>query len=63
MWLVNARPDVAAFISLVSSVTEKAFSQADVEMLNEKTAFLKRTKKVHFGFRGWTMTVFGWCVM
>lgn len=49
LWLVNSRPDVDAFASLVSCITPSTYTQADSKDLNEKIVFLKRT--IHIALR------------
>lgn len=50
LWLVNCRPDVAAYASLVSSVTAETFSALDVADLNSKILALKATKHLSLHF-------------
>jgi hypothetical protein len=50
LWIVNARPDLTAFVSIANSVTDATFAQSDVRRINERVRYLHETKDVRLEY-------------
>lgn len=51
LWVVNIRPDIAAFVSMISSVTAETFEpELHCIQMNERLSMLKNTNEVGLSF-------------